>query len=204
MTDPRAIKSRLIAIAEPVCAGNGYELVDLEYESGNAGWVVRLYIDHAPASVGRLDGGISFDDCSRLSRELSAVLDVEDPLPHAYSLEVSSPGVDRPLRVAAHFAAQVGQLAKVQLAEGLEGRRNFKGRVLGLVEGGEGEAARVQLDVDGTTFALALEDIERARLVPDWDAVFKAGKANEKAEKKAAKQSSKNKKKRNERPEAQD
>jgi ribosome maturation factor RimP len=203
MTDPRAIKSRLIAIAEPVCAGNGYELVDLEYESGNAGWIVRIFIDHAPASVARLDGGISFEDCSRLSRELSAVLDVEDPLPHAYSLEVSSPGVDRPLRTAEHFVVCNGQLAKIELAEGLDGRRNFKGRLAGI----EGDAGvlRVRIDVDGTLYALRLDDIERARLVPDWDAVFKAGKANEKAGKKAAKAAKQSsKKKRNERPEALD
>src|SRR5688572_11291745 len=107
---PRDLKTRLLAIAEPACAGNGYARVDLDYESGNAGWVIRFYIDHLPASVGKLPNaeglaGISFEDCTRVSRELSAVLDVEDPVPHTYSLEVSSPGVDRPLRTAAHFAA---------------------------------------------------------------------------------------------------
>lgn len=168
MNDPRAIRNRLLAIAAPVCAGSGYELVDLDYESGNAGWVIRFYIDHMPASVGRLAGGISFEDCTTLSRELSAVLDVEDPVPHAYSLEVSSPGVDRPLRTADHFRAQLGQTVKTQLETGLDGRRNFKGRVLRVDDDG----AHVVLDVDGAEFALPLADLDHARLVPDWNALL--------------------------------
>lgn len=174
MTDPRTIKKQLVTIADPVCEANGYELVDIEYESGNAGWVVRFYIDHAPASVARLEGGISFADCERLSRELSAVLDVEDPVPHAYSLEVSSPGVDRPLRTAAHLRAQLGQLAKVHLEDGLDGRRNFKGTLVAV--DGEGDDATVGIEVDGTRYDLPLADVERARLVPDWDAVLKGKK----------------------------
>jgi ribosome maturation factor RimP len=173
--NPRELKNKLLAIAEPVCAANGYELVDLDYESGNAGWVVRFYIDHVPLSVARLSGGISFEDCERLSRELSAVLDVEDPVPHAYSLEVSSPGVDRPLRTAAHFRAQLGQTAKVHLHDGLDGRRNFKGRVVGVA--GEGATAAVTLEVDGVEFALPVGDVQHARLVPDWDAVLRANRA---------------------------
>jgi ribosome maturation factor RimP len=171
MTDPRDIKARLITIAEAVCEANGYELVDLDYESGNSGWVIRFYIDHAPGHVSGLSGGISFSDCEALSRELSAVLDVEDPVPHAYRLEISSPGVDRPLRKAEHFTKQLGETAKIELAHGLDGRRNFKGTVEA-VETRDGGAV-VVVDVDGQRFELPVSDVERARLVPNWDAVFK-------------------------------
>lgn len=172
MTNPRDIKARLIAIAEPACAAHGYELVDVDYESGNAGWVIRFYIDHAPGHVGGLDGGISFTDCESIARELSAVLDVEDPVPHAYNLEVSSPGLDRPLRSLAHFERQIGQTIKVELGRGLNGRRNFKG-VLRAAEARDPGPAILRVEVDGTLFELPLDDLERARLVPDWDAVFR-------------------------------
>ena len=160
-------------IAEPVCRDSGYELVDVEYTRGQAGWVVRVYIDR-PAEVPHLSG-ISFADCERLSRELSTVLDVEDPVPHAYSLEVSSPGLDRPLRTAAHFQRFTGETAKVVLAEPLAGRKNFKGAILGVEPPGP-DATAVLLEVDGTTFRLPIESIASARLVPDWDSVMKTHK----------------------------
>lgn len=176
MTNPTNIRSTLIELAEPVCADAGYELVDLEYTRGPQGWLVRVYIDHAD---GGASGGttpvptssIGFDDCERLSRELSALFDVEDPLPHAYSLEVSSPGVDRPLRTAAHFRRYVGETAKIVLTRGQGGRKNFKGRLLAVEE--EDGSELVAIDVDGTTFQLPLADVATAKLVPDWDALMK-------------------------------
>lgn len=180
MTTPRDIKARLISIAEPLCAASGYELVDVDYESGNAGWIIRFYIDYAPAHVAGLSGGISFADCETVARELGAVLDVEDPVPHAYSLEVSSPGVDRPLRTAEHLRRQVGQVVKLQLGQGLNGRRNFKGRLLSVspaatepATAGSTAAEIFVMDVDGERFELPVADIERGRLVPDWDALLK-------------------------------
>jgi ribosome maturation factor RimP len=110
-----------------------------------------------------------------LSRELSTVLDVEDPVPHAYSLEVSSPGLDRPLRTAAHFQRYAGDTAKVALAEPLEGRKNFKGVVKGVEPPGP-DATRWCLEVDGTEFRLPIQSIASARLVPDWDSVMKTHK----------------------------
>jgi len=110
-------------------------------------------------------------DCENLSRELSAVLDVEDPIPQAFQLEVGSPGIDRPLRTAAHFQHFVGSEAKIQLvaAQHLPAgdRRNFKGILQG-VEGGH-----VLIECDGTAFRLSIDEIDHARLVPDWDAVMK-------------------------------
>lgn len=174
MKTPADIRQSLLEIAEPVCHDSGYELVDIEYTSSPSGWVVRVYIDRRQDIVpppGK--GGIDFEDCEALSRQLGAVLDVEDPVPHHYSLEVSSPGIDRPLRTAAHFQRHLGETAKVALREGLAGRRNFKG-VLRTLEPSPGpDAEVVVIDVEGTEFRLPIRDVASARLVPDWDALMK-------------------------------
>lgn len=173
MINPGDIRQKLLDIAEPVCADSGYELVDVEYTRGPTGWVVRVYIDRAADWLAAGKGGISFDDCERLSRQLGPVLDVEDPVPHAYSLEVSSPGLDRPLRTAAHFQRYLGETAKVSLAAPLEGRRNFKG-ILRALEPEPGPDARaLVMEVDGVEHRLPLADIHSARLVPDWDSLMK-------------------------------
>ena len=160
-------------IVEPVCHANGYELVDVEYTRAQVGWVVRIYIDR-PSEVPQTSG-ISFADCERMSRELSTVLDVEDPVPHAYSLEVSSPGLDRPLRTAAHFQRYAGQTAKITMAEPLDGRKNFRGVIVGVEPPGP-EATQVVVSVDGSDFRLPISDIASARLVPDWDSIMKTHK----------------------------
>jgi len=170
-------KIQLIEVAEPVCAGAGYELVDVQYLRERQGWVVRVLIDR----IGDDGVAIGFHDCEQVSRELSAVFDVEDPVPHAYRLEVSSPGIDRPLRTPKHFRRHVGEIAKIVIdpsgASELGGRRNFKGTLVG-VEGYEDEAA-VAIEVDGVTYRLPVCDIDTAKLVPDWDALF--GKAEDPA-----------------------
>jgi ribosome maturation factor RimP len=132
---------RLWSIADPVCTGAGYELIDVVLTQSNTGWVLRVFIDHLPnMPIDRTpneseSSDIGFDDCERVSRELSAVLDVEDPIVHAYSLEVSSPGLDRPLRKPAHFQRYLGQEAKVTLRHGIGGgRRNFKGTLVAFAE----------------------------------------------------------------------
>jgi ribosome maturation factor RimP len=158
------IRSQLIEIIEPVCTDSGFELVDLRYQRENNGWVLRVFIDRESEPIG-------FDDCEQVSRELSAVLDVEDPVPTAYSLEVSSPGVERPLRTASHFRRFAGQVAKVALELGVDGRRNFKG----VVEGFDDEHQTILMQVDGEQFSLPLSDLRAARLVVDWDAVLKGG-----------------------------
>ena len=123
---------------------------------------------------------VDLEDCENLSRELSAVLDVEDPIPQAFNLEVSSPGIDRPLRTVSHYNYFAGSEVKIQLAMPLQvaspaspaspasiERRNFKG----ILRGVEGD--KVVIECDGTTFRLPIDDIEHAKLVPDWDAVMK-------------------------------
>lgn len=169
------LQQRLIAIVEPVCQAAGYELVELRFALEQGGWTLRVAIDRplddslAPEDVPT--DRVDLLDCENLSRELSAVLDVEDPIPQAFLLEVSSPGIDRPLRTAAHFAHFRGCEAKIQLAAPLHlpggERRNFKGVLTG-VEGNE-----VLIDCDGTAFRLPIDDIDHARLVPDWDAVMR-------------------------------
>lgn len=176
--------NRVFALVEPVCNGAGYELVDLRLTLEQGGWVLRVCIDlldavaagsaqgtaqadAAPHEIRRIDTG----DCERASREVSAVLDVEDPIPQAYSLEVSSPGIDRPLRTPAHFAKFIGSEIKASLVtplvqDGLE-RRNFRGVIEG-VDGGN-----LKLRVDNKSYILEIDDIDTARLLPDWEAVLR-------------------------------
>jgi ribosome maturation factor RimP len=174
-------QQRLISIVEPVCNAAGFDLVDLRFLLDQGGWVLRVAVD-LPLSED-LDitqvpeDRVDLEDCENLSRELSAVLDVEDPIPQAYSLEVSSPGIDRPLRTATHFAHFVDSEAKIQLAVGLQTasgeRKNFRGILKGVE--GEGGAQAVAIEVDGQVFHLPIDDIDHAKLVPDWEAVMRGG-----------------------------
>jgi ribosome maturation factor RimP len=174
------IRQRVLRIAEPVCTAAGYEVVDVRFKSEPGGWVLRVYVDVPPAEdAPPLDLSVvpedlvDLADCERLSRELSAVLDVEDPIPHNYSLEVSSPGIDRPLRTAGHFRRYVGADVRIAMGVPLGERRNFKGRLTAVEATDAGDVAVV--DVDGQPFRLRIEDIDTARIVPDWDAVLKGG-----------------------------
>ena len=167
------LHSRLISIVEPAVQGAGFELVDLRFVLEQGGWVLRVQIDHPLGPAHGTNGEAPHVDlaaCEAMSRELSAVLDVEDPIPQAYSLEVSSPGIDRPLRTEAHFAHFTGSEAKIALAVPLQteggDRRNFKGILRGCSDG------RVTIECDGRTFALPIADIDSAKLVPDWDEVM--------------------------------
>lgn len=169
------LHQRLIAIVEPVCKASGYELVDLRFVLEQGGWTLRVAVD-TPLDEHRDPDEVPSDRvdllaCENLSRELSAVLDVEDPIPQAFSLEVSSPGIDRPLRTAEHFRHFAGSEAKIQLAAPAQlpsgERRNFKGILRGI------EDNQVVIECDDTAFRLSLDDIDHAKLVPDWDAVMK-------------------------------
>ena len=146
------LRERLIALIEPVLGRLGYELVELEYAAGRAHALVRLFID-APAGVG-------LEDCARASREVSVLLDVEDPIPTAYTLEVSSPGFDRVLRTQAHFGRFVGSRVFVELKEPRAGRRRYTGTLLTVDEAGIG------LEVDREQVAMAFTEIGKARLAP--------------------------------------
>jgi ribosome maturation factor RimP len=151
----KRVRETLLGLLESPIGALGYEVVELEFHPQGRGGLLRVFIDK--------DGGVTVDDCEIVSRQVSAVLDVEDPIPGAYTLEVSSPGLDRPLRKPADFARYVGQQARIDLSLPLEGRRRFAGTLKGC------EADEVSIEVDGELHKLPLSGIAKARLVPDLE-----------------------------------
>ena len=149
-----ALREKLIALIEPLLTTLGFELVDLEFAAGRGHSQLRVFIDR-PAGVG-------LDDCEQCSRELAALLDVHDPIPSAYTLEVSSPGLDRVLRTPAQFARFAGTKVTVELLVPRAGRRRYTGRLQAA------GADRVEVDVDGEMVSASYAEILRARLVPEW------------------------------------
>lgn len=134
------------------------ECLGIEFSPSQGQSTLRVYLD----AEGR---EVTLDDCEAASRELSAMLDVEDPIPGHYVLEVSSPGIDRPLFTAAQFAKVTGQEVKVLLKAPLEGRRRLRGKVASV----EGE--QIALEAEGKVFEFAHDAVESARIVPDWAAL---------------------------------
>jgi ribosome maturation factor RimP len=144
------LRERLIALIEPVLVRLGYELVELEYAAGRSQAVVRLFIDQ-PA-------GITVDDCERVSREVAALLDVDDPIPTAYTLEVSSPGFDRLLRTPAHFERFAGSRVFVELKVPRAGRKRYTGTLQAV------NATGIELEVDKQKVEIPFDEIGKARL----------------------------------------
>lgn len=136
----------------PAVESLGYELSDLEVKVGGRDGVVRVFIDHPE--------GIGLDDCEAVSRQIGTVLDAEDPIPGHYTLEVSSPGLDRRLRKREHFERFVGEDVRIKLRVPLDGRRNFRGAI------GAVDDENVEVEVDGQSHRLPLAKIASARLVP--------------------------------------
>lgn len=147
-----ASPEKLKALLEPTIEELGYELVHLELATQNRNQVLRVYID-AP-------GGILVDDCATVSRQLSVILDVEDPLSQEYLLEVSSPGTDRPLAKPEHFQRFVGKKARIVMHGYVLGRRRFLGI---LIEANDQFAV---MEIDGEEYELEYEGMESARLEP--------------------------------------
>jgi ribosome maturation factor RimP len=145
-------RETLIQLLEPTIERLGYELTDLELKLGGQDGLLRVFIDK--------DEGIDLEDCEAVSRQVSAILDVEDPLPGRYSLEVSSPGLDRTLTKPSHFRRFMGEAVRVKLRFPMDGRRNFSGALLAADE------EQIEVEVDGQSFSLPLATIESARLVP--------------------------------------
>ncbi len=170
MTDKAAEISRMLA---PTVASLGVELLGIEYLPAPGSALVRLYIDvpahelaQSPAGNGEeLPRSVSIEDCEAVSREVSAQLDVEDPIAGNYTLEVSSPGLDRPLFTLAHFSRFLGDTARVTLRLPQDGRRRLTGVITRAGEDG------VVFLVDDTEFLVAADNIDKARLVPDWAAL---------------------------------
>ncbi len=161
-------------LAEPYVRDAGFDLIEVQYGREQRGLVLRLFIDRPQGTVEQGgDAGsvtdpalIGVDDCERVSRDVSAALDVADKIPNTYQLEVSSPGLDRPLRRERDFARFVGESARVRLEVGVEGRRNFSGTIRGAKDG------RVEIACEGRSYELPIDDIVRANLIPDWDREF--------------------------------
>ncbi|MEQ7414141.1 ribosome maturation factor RimP [Xanthomonas campestris] len=149
----------------PTVESLGLELLGVEYLPAPGGATLRLYIDVPLAE--QPDRIINVDDCERVSREVSAQLDVEDPISGNYTLEVSSPGVDRPLFTLDQFARHVGESAKVVLKLAQDGRRRFQGQIVRI----DTEAAAVVFSVDGKDVQIAFDNIDKARILPDWVAL---------------------------------
>lgn len=145
---------KIVAIIEPAVSALGFELLGVEYLPQGRHSLLRLYIDH--------EEGISVDDCGDVSRQVSAVLDVEDPIRGEYTLEVSSPGVDRPLFTSEHYVRFAGHSAEIRLHAPLDGRRKFQGEIQG-VEGDE-----IVLNVEGKTLRFAVGNIEKGHLIHEW------------------------------------
>lgn len=159
MTDKATEIASLLA---PTVASLGLDLLGVEYLPAPGGAVLRLYIDVPASDEGR---AVGIEECEAVSREVSAQLDVADPISGNYTLEVSSPGVDRPLFTPDQFARFLGESAKVGLKLPQDGRRRLQGRIAAV------EGDTITFDVDGQPFAVAAGNIDKARLVPDWAAL---------------------------------
>ena len=148
-------RDELLKLLEPAIERLGYELSDLEVNVGGKHGVLRVFIDKSD--------GIGLHDCEKVSLAVSALLDVEDPLPGHYNLEVSSPGLDRKLTKIEHFQRFEGKTVKVQMRFPIEGRRRFRGTLV------SSDEENIVVDVDGESHTLPVATIDTARLVPGVD-----------------------------------
>ena len=144
------ISKQVEAIALPVLVELGLELVEVQYRREQSGWVLRLIIDKQE--------GVSHDDCTAASREIGQLLDIEDFIDQAYNLEVSSPGLDRPLKSMADFQRFVGRMAKIKTDEPIGGKRFFVGRIQQI------SGDTIILEVGGTELRIPFEQVSKARL----------------------------------------
>lgn len=175
------LRERLIALTEPLLASLGYELVDVEYAATRSEATLRVYIDWpggkapeavvaAPDDGTRAFDGIGVEDCERVSRELSALLDVEDPIAVPYQLEVSSPGADRILRTPEHYQRFIGQRVHVELLAPRDGRRRYTGNLV------KADGDGFELEVDGMAVTVRYAEAGKTRVAPDWSRQKPRGK----------------------------
>lgn len=145
---------RVLSLAEPLARSMGYEILQAEFTSERGDRILRIFLDK-PAP------GVTIEDCEQFSKALGTTLDVEADLPTRYYLEISSPGLNRPLVTSRHFAEQVGKIVQVQTEPDIEGRRNFKGE---LIEVSPEPEASIVLRIDGTDFRILLNTVKKAHL----------------------------------------
>lgn len=144
------VAEKVASLAGPLIEERGMELVSLEYRKEGSGWALRLFVDK--------DGGVTLDDCADISRMVDALLDADDIIHHEYNLEVSSPGLNRPLKKESDFQRFIGKQARIKTFEVVDGSRNFKGRIDGC------EDSVVAINVDGTAHHIPLKKIAKANL----------------------------------------
>ncbi|SNY54131.1 ribosome maturation factor RimP [Arsukibacterium tuosuense] len=145
-------EQQLVELLSPTVTAAGFDLWGIELLRAGRHTTLRLYIDH--------NDGITVENCALVSREVSAVLDVEDPIPTEYTLEVSSPGLARPLFTDAHFTQAIGQQIEVKLTIAQENRRKFKGMLQAI------DADMLVMEVDGKPYRLLMDNIDKANVVP--------------------------------------
>ncbi len=150
---PEDRQGKIRVLAEDLLANLGYELVDLEFSQNDEGSLLRLFVDK--------EGGVTLDDCTHVSRMFGALLDVEDPISGRYNLEISSPGLNRPLRRFRDFSARIGETVKVTLVRPLDGRRRFKGVLKEVLE----EPLTVTIEVDDEDYIVPLDESSKCNLV---------------------------------------
>ena len=149
----RQSMNHLWELFEPVITGMGYELVEIEFNAHPKNKILRLYIDK--------EGGVVIEDCSAVSHQISALIDVEDPIEGFFNLEVSSPGLDRPLRKISDYVRFAGEQVKLKTSMPHDGQRNFKGQIKAVNDD------LVVIECEGKEVSLPVSAIEKARLIPD-------------------------------------
>jgi ribosome maturation factor RimP len=150
-------------IASRIAVSYGLEIFDVQFRREGPGMVLRIQIDR-PGAAATAEESVSVEDCARVSRDVSAVLDVEDVVPAAYTLEVSSPGLDRPLRHAADYSRFAGRRAKLVMREAVDGQMFFKGRLGGAEDGAGGATVVIMVTDDGLSHRVPIGAITRANL----------------------------------------
>lgn len=151
---PEEIINRVNQIVLPILESEGMELVDIEYRRESNGWVLRIYIDK--------EGGVTISDCSLISHQIERVLDIEDFIDNPYNLEVSSPGLTRPLKSEKDFKRYRGRMIKLKTIQPIENRKNFRGRLIGFSDN------QIEMNVDGKVIRFPLKDVAKANLDIDF------------------------------------
>jgi ribosome maturation factor RimP len=150
-----SIVEQVANLIEPILDDMSFELVDLEYLSKYGKWVLRIYIDN--------EGGVTIDDCAKVSRELGDLIDIKDIIQHEYILEVSSPGVDRPLKKEKDFTRMINKKIKVRMVNMINGRRNYIGYLKRF------QNKKLYLEIDGELISLPWSEVEKANLVYEFE-----------------------------------
>jgi ribosome maturation factor RimP len=149
------VTKQVADLVAPILDEMGFELVDVEYLSKYGRWVLRLYID--------TDGGVTIDDCARVSSEIGHLIDVKDVITHEYILEVSSPGLNRPLKKEKDFIWATGKRVKVRMVKPVNGRRNFTGYLKNFEDG------TLYVEAEGALVALPLVEVDKANLIYEFN-----------------------------------